>query len=453
MESSSAMSWALTLPEILGNIFDQLESDSRTLVAASLVNQLWFSSATDVLWKMAAWENLLQVAEDRQQIYAAKMTSLSFAGDDAATCHARFQRLQFSSLKSVSLDSYRPEEDGSFYHIRQYLQPPLERFEFYGGDLDEQLLGHLRSSCWKLQQLLMDSPGPKITERFFYAFIAEYASLRYVKFMFGMDQLISDELLLHLANRDALSGLAIGRQLSQEILERILAEASSLPFEGLKSLVMNTTAAAVPALVKVFANISSLELDVQDGDGDVLKHLCYSLPGLKRLDLTFSRSTKLAVDDLLSLKKLSRLEFLAIGPNEMAESTTVDSLDSGFSDADFDDIFSHLPCLRMLNFTVQSGLSAAAAFESLSKHCRMLEECILPLMFDLGTLKSGTVMFPKLRELGVGGFEPSLILSDSDGDSADEAIDLLKRRLPHLRSVYVNSDDDFSNSIANVFSE
>ncbi|OAR02914.1 hypothetical protein LLEC1_04256 [Akanthomyces lecanii] len=453
MESSSAMSWALTLPEILNNIFDQLENDSRALAAASLVNQAWFSSATDVLWKMATWENLLQVPEDRQQIYAAKMTTLSFAGDNAATCHARFQHLQFSSLKSVSLDAYRPQEGGSLYHIRQYLQPPLERFAFYGGDLDEELLDHLRQSCWRLQQILIDSPGPKITEEFFSRFIAEYTSLRDVRFMFGMDHLISDELLLRLANRDALSGLAIGRQLSQGLLDRILADASSTPFKELKSLVMNTTAAAVPALVKVFAHISSLELDVQDGDGSVVKHLCHSLPGLKRLGLSFSAPTKLAVDDLLSLKALSRLEFLAIGPNEMVESATVDCLDSGFSDADFDDVFAQLPCLRMLDFTVQSSLSAAAAFLSLSKHCRMLEECILPLVFDLETLKSGTVMFPKLRELGVGGFEPISIPSDNDGDSADGTIDLLRRQLPNLRSVYVNSDDDFSNFIANSFSE
>lgn len=454
MESMSAMSWALTLPEILGSIFDQLENDSRTLVAASLVNQQWFSSATDVLWKATTWENLLRVHQDRQQIYAAKMTSLSFAGDEAATCDARFQHLQFSSLKSISLDAHRPQDgNGSLYHIRQYLQPTLESFAFYGGDLDEQLLDHLRSSCWKLQQILIDSPSPKITKEFFCSFISEYPSLQDVKFMFGMDHLISDELLLRLASRDALSGLAIGRQLSQEILDQILAEAPSTPFKGLKSLVVNTTAAAVPALVRVFANISSLELNVQDGDGDVVKHLCYALPGLKRLDLTFSAPTKLAVDDLLALKKLSRLEFLAIGPDETAENATVDSLDTGFSDADFGDLFSHLPGLRMLDFTVQSSLSAAAAFKSLSQHCRLLEECILPLMFDLETVRSGIVMFPKLRELGVGGFEGSLIPSFGEGDSADEAIALLRRQLPSLRSVYVNSDDDFSNLISYAFTE
>ncbi|KAM4062090.1 hypothetical protein HRG_008942 [Hirsutella rhossiliensis] len=445
---------ALALPELLTSILDCLSGDMRHLAQAARVNKQWFSCGTNVLWRHASCEALANVPDDRRHIYAAKITSLTFSGGEEALYHERFRNLEFSSLRHISLDAYRPADYAS-YPIRQYFQPPLESFSFYGGHLDHDLLDQLRSQAWRLRTLLIDSPGPHVEASFFLDFISRYKSLQHIKFLYGMDHLVTDDLILHLAQRSDLLQLEIGKTCSEQLLELVSSRIAH-PFRDLRAIHIALTSAAVPSAAKLFPRVTYLGLDVRDAGVNVMQSLS-SLSALRHFALTFAADTRLSLEELLSLKKLSRLQELTIEPNERETDPTVTALEAAFSDKHFDDIVSHLPSLRRLSFLVQCTLSAAALL-SLAKHCPLLEECNMLPVFDIRMLESearrNSPLFPKLRFLEVGGFRPSTPNGEQSAEQTppQDLIDLMKKSFPKLKELYVSADDEYSAAVADEFS-
>ncbi|POR32481.1 Uncharacterized protein TPAR_07313 [Tolypocladium paradoxum] len=452
MAQPSCMGLALTLPEILVNVFELLESHAPSLVAAIRVNKQWFACGTDVLWREPPLEALADVKEDRRQVYAAKIRALSFFGGDDNAYHARFQHLQFSSLRRVSLDVYRRDEGGG-YHIRQYIQPSLEEFLLYGSDLDDELLHHVQNTCRRLQRILMDSPGQRVTASSFFNFISGCNSLKHMEFECGMDHLLTDELLLHLAHRASLSSLAIGKACSKQVLEQISTHISE-PFKELQTLHMPVPSSAVPLLVELVKHATSLDLAVRDADIPVTR-IISAKADLHALSLSFAVPTELSRNDILSLQALSRLERLSIGPEDMYDAAVVTAFSSGFSDSDFDELCSKLPFLRRIEFKVQCNLSAAA-LESLSTHCPLLEECTMPQVVDLQALSLDArqaVMFPHLRLLELGGLQPPEVGDEqAPRHSPEETASLIKRLFPKLEELCLISDDEYSNGVLDAFS-
>ncbi|PHH91259.1 hypothetical protein CDD83_1176 [Cordyceps sp. RAO-2017] len=443
MGSPSSASLALALPEILVAIFDCL--DSPALTAAMRASKKWFTCASDVLWRRAGCEALAAVPEQRRQIYASKITLLAFSGDEDAAYHARFQHLRFSSLKHISLDAYRPS-DGS-YHIRQYFQPPLESFSFYGGDLDHDLLQQLRAKSWRLRRILIDSPGAAVQPDFFATFLAEYTSLEHMVFLHGMDHLITDDLMLHLADRPSLSSLMIGKTCSAELLQRISTQVLQ-PFRALRNLQLTVPSSAVPTLVRLATQLNRLELTVQDADATVVGRLA-SLTTLRELSLSFSAATELPKHEILSLKKLTQLEELTVGPDEAEDKAEVTAFQSSFSDTDFDELVSQLRSLRRIRFMIQSNLSVLS-LASLAKHCPLLEMCTMPQVFDMSPLSGddrAKFSFPNLHYLDLGGLERP----PSENPSSQELASAMKTAFPKLGEFYVSSDDDYSNDVADAF--
>ncbi|KAK5994751.1 hypothetical protein PT974_03134 [Cladobotryum mycophilum] len=469
MTESSAIDLSLSLPEILTNILDFLSTDQASLASAIQVNRKWFSCGTDVLWREAPCEVLAQVPEDRRQIYAAKVATLAFSGDDEAQYHSTFENIRFTNLKKISLDAYRPG-GGESYSVLQYMQLPLETFFFYGGDLTDDLLAHLQNTCWRLRRIMIDSPGPNVTAASFFRFISTYKSLEHMTFLYGIDDLLTDELLLHLAGRPNLSSLAIGKVCSTQILQQISSHVSE-PFGALQALQVTVPSAAVSLLVTLLPNVTSLQLTVHDSDVHLVQQLP-SLTALRLLSVSFAASVEISRADILSLKSLSNLEQLSIGPDETNDAAEVTAFESDFSDADFDDLCSKLPVLRRIRFNVQCNLSAAA-LASLSKHCPLLEECTMLHVLNIHALDLGSrsnIMFPKLRLLDLGGFEApapndqqgdgyvqsnmprsmtyAYTLASTNFPKPEDIAALLRKHFPRLEEIYVSSDDDYSNVIA-----
>jgi hypothetical protein len=396
---------SLTIPEILVNVFDFLEAHPCTLTAASRVNKQWFSCGTDVLWREAPCRALANVPEHRRQVYASKLTSLAFSGDDEAAYHSRFMRLEFSTIRKISLDAYRPA-DGTQYHIRQYLQPPLQEFLYYGGDLDDDLLDHLCKTCWRLRRILIDSPGPTIGAPSFLSFISGYQSVEDMEFKNGMDHLLTDELLVHIASRTNLSGLAIGKICSEQVIQQISTDIPN-PFTALRALHIAIRSSTVHLLVPLIKHVSHLHLDVRDSHVHVIRQLS-SIPALRILSLAFTATTELPRAEIMSLKTHSKLEELAIGPDETEDTVNIIAIDTGFSDSDFDELCSHLHALRCTSFKVPQCNLSVAVLASLSEHCPLLEKCTMPQVFPLQALNfeaRRNVMFPKLHLLDLGGFQ------------------------------------------------
>ncbi|KAJ3489414.1 hypothetical protein NLG97_g6003 [Lecanicillium saksenae] len=388
----------LELPETLINIFSVLkgQGDSPSLLAVVRVNRQWFECGISVLWRDASCEALAAVSDEaRRQLYASKIEMLDFSGDKESALHEKFRGLAFSNLREVSLDSYHPKM-GKEYYMRQYFSPALRAFSFYGGDLDDQLLNSLREHSWRLRRLLIDNPGDKVSPEGFLQFISEYGSLQEMIFVCGMEKLLSDDMLVHLAGRPDLTHISAGRLWPPTVYERIL-ETVDKPFSSITTFRLHINASEMPLLTSFVPRIKHLDLQLHD-----LKRLelgCLStLSKLQSLSLTFSDPFELSVTQLMSLAELGTLESLALQDAE-------GGLSAAISDADFELLTSKLPKLENLVFMAQSNLSSACVL-TLAKHCKFLESCEMPHMFDFERLDLASrslPLFPKLERLSLGG--------------------------------------------------
>ncbi|KAM4067281.1 hypothetical protein HRG_001259 [Hirsutella rhossiliensis] len=365
---------ALSIPEVLIHILEYVDDeDPESLPSAIRVNKHWFICGTDVLWRDGTCEALANVPQHRRQMYASKFISLQFSGDDEAAYHAIFQHLEFPRLKYVSLDAYRP--GGGSYPLRQYLQPPLENLFFFGGELDDDLLQHLQTHCRRLKRIILDSPGVGVTAESFFNFIVGCRFLEHVK----LDHLLTDELMLHLAGRSGLLTLSTRKIFSIQLLQQILTLAPR-PFRALNIFHAAAPSAAVPLVVGLAGNLTNLHLYIQDADSDVLG-LVSSLTNLHFLSLSFVMPTKLSKQGLMSLKDLTRLRTLDIGPGESENASELTAFESGFTDTDFFDMVSQFQLLFRIRFMVQCDLQMP------SENLTALIKC----------------WFPKLQELHISG--------------------------------------------------
>ncbi|KND92439.1 hypothetical protein TOPH_02946 [Tolypocladium ophioglossoides CBS 100239] len=460
MAQTPRMSLALTLPEILIDIFDLLEPHRPTLAAAIRVNRQWFASGTDVLWRGALCEALAKVPGHRRQVYASKITSISFYGEDEVAYHSCFENLQFSRLRKIVLDVHHQRRPGApeWYPIQQYLQPPLEEFAFFGGYLDDLFLEHMLNTCFRLRSIMLHNPRRSISAEAFCGFITRCTWLTNMEFSYRMEHLISDELVLHLAKRTTLLNLVLGKIISMQILRQISRNVVE-PFKALRSLHISITALAVPLLVPLVKHITSLRLEVEDSDDSAhILQLISRLADLRFLSLSFAAHTELSTEDLLSLRALSKLEQLSINADCSGDAAAVTAFNPGFSNSDFDSLCSALHCLRRIDFNVMCNMSAAA-LKSLQRYHPLLEECSLPLIFDmhaLGLDKRRRVMFPELRLLDVGAFRPPPAFSHRRRagwirPAAHVFAALMRRRFPKLEELYVQSDDSYSTDVVDAF--
>ncbi|KAL1961518.1 hypothetical protein VTN77DRAFT_1639 [Rasamsonia byssochlamydoides] len=442
--------FALELAEILVEIFDYLEDDPPSLVAAILVNQKWFLHGTSVLWKEAPCKVLAGISANRRQFYASKIRSLTFDGREDSY-HPLFKDLEFTSLKKVSIDTYRPAE-GETLHLRQYLQPPLEEFLFYGGDIEHGLLDHLKTTCWRLRKILIDLPGPHITPSAFLEFLQGCSSLESMTFIVRMDHLITEETWLYMAGRENLRDLELGASIGKGTIENISTRVPT-PFKALRKLVVTAPAEAVPSLVDMVKSLTTLHLTIEDQPLGVLEQVS-QLTDIRYLALFFTQPTQLSTDELLSLGRLVKLEALDLSTSFIRRDNTAGLSALDLTDADFDRLLSHLGHLRSLTFQVQCSLSAAA-LESFSRRCPFLMYCEILPTFDLQTLHledRPAPMFPRLGELTVGGFEAP---EDNDPglSHAVRLAQLIRRHFPKLEYLYVENHDEFSNAVVNAFDE
>ncbi|UNI16424.1 hypothetical protein JDV02_002856 [Purpureocillium takamizusanense] len=404
--SGTATTTVLTLPELLTRVLEHL--DAPTLARAVRVNRQWFACGTDVLWREPPVANLLALgSESRQQIYAPKIRKLDFTpldNCDGNQLHSSLKHLSFRSLRIVSIDMYRLAK-GCSYDILQYIQPRLEELVIFGGELDDDLLRHIRATCPRLRRILLDAPGKAVTPLGFYDFIVGCRALEKMEFLYGMDHLLTDRLLSHLASRETLTRLGLGRPLSKDFLEHI-SDNVPQPFAALKSLQLRQpiSSSAVPWLSRELSHLRTLDFAVRDADASILPYIS-SMSKLRSLTLILATPSELSSQEIMSLGALSRLAKLFIGPDGQGGESGPRVTEQGSFDSVFDELCSKLASLKVLEFNVQCDLSAQA-LRSLSNHCPLLEELKLPQAIDIRELNLEAVdeaMFPNLIHLGLDG--------------------------------------------------
>jgi hypothetical protein len=440
MDASTALSQVLELPELLESIFQHLATDKHSLAQAILVNHKWFDCATRVLWSAPRSEVLAAIPDHgRRQLYASNICFLRFDADDSQH-HVLYRGLQFPSLKSVTLDSYHPE-DGQF-HLRQYFQAPLEEFFFYGGPLDEDSLNYMASRCFRLHTLLIDNLDPtQISPLFFLEFLSRLSSIEKMTFMYGMDHLLTQELLVSVASRENLKSFSWGRRLEEGVYQELVNRVPT-PFESAEHLRFTIPSSAVPILVRTAgATLRDLSLTVTGDLADVTVHIS-TLAQLRRLELLLESDVSLGKKDVILLKKLSNLRVLRIGRSDPGSFPTL--LD--FTDRDFNELVSSLPHLEVLSWEAQCSLSSKS-LACLLKHCRSLVAFTFLSGFNVQELEEQVgpnAVFPKVVELEVGGLQAST--------DATETAQLLGRIFPSVD--YLEAGDDaFSTSVMDAWEE
>lgn len=387
---------ALQLPDILLKILEYLADDPVSLRSAVLVNKTWAEEGTNVLWRNPPVAALASISDGRRQIYAEKVYDLSFSGDEEGFQHAAFRQLRFPRLKRLSVDFYRAQDQEKLW-IGQYLQPSLEEFSLYGGDLAEDLLDFLGSRCVRLRKILIDHPINELEPDQFLAFLKAARSLVSMTFLVRMDKLITDQVFLHLAGRDNLEVLKLGKLIGGPIIKEVLEEISD-PFKHLQELAIRLESTAVSSLVLTVRSITRLALEMEDDKCEVLQTIV-SLRNLRSLEVHFRHKRVLPPAEIMALQHLKQLRKLVLQPwDEESPASTL-------TDEDFARLSSSLRDLTHLSFQVQCNLSGAA-LKSLGEHCTLLESCEMLGSYDLRLLNEARVpTFPELRELELGKVE------------------------------------------------
>lgn len=327
---------ALNISEILLQVLEYVdEYDPVALPTAIRVNRQWFICGTDILWRNGTCDALAMVSKSRRQIYASKMASLDFSDGDWTAYHSRFKHLEFTTLRDVSIGSHGPQ---SGRQLRPYLQSSLEHLCFNGRHLDTELVQHLQTHCCRLRCIIIDSHSERVTAECFSNFLTSCKYLQRIKILRGLEHLLTDELMLHLAGRSNLLSLGTTKTFSVRLLQQILAQVNQ-PFRALDDFHTAVTSAAVPLVVSFAANFTSLHLEVRDAGDTVIGHIS-SLTNLHVLSLYFAAPTKLSRQHLVSLKNLSKLHTLDIRPYDDESASELTAFESGFTDADFIDMIS-----------------------------------------------------------------------------------------------------------------
>ncbi|KAH8880887.1 hypothetical protein GQ53DRAFT_773769 [Thozetella sp. PMI_491] len=395
---------ALELPEVLLDIFLWLEADPASLCSAVRTNRRWFDCGTAVLWKRnPPCSALAVIPASRQQLYAAKICSLNFNTDDTLY-HESFKDLNFTSLRKVSLDTYRPE-DGGPSCVKQYLQPPLEEFLLYGGELDDEVLRHISGTCWRLRLLLIDSPGLRISAESFLEFLSQCVSIQDMAFLYGMERLVTPALMPYFAGRDNLTSLAVSVPITKLLLDQIIEDVPKA-FKSLSRLNCSPEYVAVPLLVATVPTLTELTLELSGNAINVLVHIA-TLTELRALRVVFGIDQKaLSRDELLALGKLGKLHSLELEAYSDYQEESL--LADNFIDKDFAKLVSHLPRLRFLVFHVQCLGYDLRIIDALAISCPLLETCDMMdpfYMADLVRLRGQTPILPHLTHLFIGALE------------------------------------------------
>ena len=386
----------LQLPELLFGVLVFLGADRPSLFNAISVNRDWFEEATNVLWQFAPVEQLIRIGPQRRQLYAGKIYSLDFNGNDGQY-HTELRSVKFPRLKRLSCDVFFSKDDLELV-VSQYLQPSLEKLILYGGKFAGDVLDHVVSNCPRLRYLLIDNMVHKQPDQFL-IFLQQCRYVDSMVFLYKMDHVVTDDTLQFLVGRSNLRLLELGRLFTHPTVERIFGSILDPPFVNLQRLSLRLEAAAIPIITAAIPKIKSLCLDVEDDNGSVLNHLA-SLHHLQVLEVSYRASREVPREEIITLRSLHDLRELNLHlhTSDVGELRALD-----LSDDDMEQLTSHFGQLSSLRFLMQNTLSVKCIV-SIAKKCSLLNKLELLGEYHLSDLKAvQQPLLPNLQELDLGG--------------------------------------------------
>jgi hypothetical protein len=296
--------YALTIPEILYEVLEHLESDSATLFAACLVSKAWTEPSLNLLWRTYArdgMERFESLRECRRQFYADKVRCLSMEVGPEQSRHS-IETLKFPRLRELGI--WLKESNWSFAH---HLLPTLQCFRLYGiTSQTENYLRQLPGCCPDLRELYVNHfDVDRLDFHRLEDYLKKFSKLRIIGLQAMSDSAMTDEVFVLLASLP-LCGLYMKRLITSEMVDlayRRLGSDSLLTNVSNVDLRMEWRAAAM--LVPALATLRELLIELPS---DETNHKAFQAIG------TLTGLTDLYMITTFHIERgVSREEFLAIG--------------------------------------------------------------------------------------------------------------------------------------------
>ncbi|CAD0100866.1 unnamed protein product [Aureobasidium mustum] len=417
-----------------------------TLATAARVDNIWFETATRVLWSFERGCPELEILDNiepvRREIYASKLTSILIKDKSGQT--PSILALSFPRRRTLCVGLVGKETGPSVLPIKQYLCPSIDFIDFWEWDegFDKDLLTTIKFQCPRLRFLVLetvDTHNTDITPEDFNDFFCT-KSLEFLR-MSIESPLMSKSLFSTLGRMQTLRNLSITSYLSlRQIPEYIFSEGTSF-FDNLEQVDLILEREAVQSAIVAIRHASTVKLRIKSHVSARMAMFSdiKRMENLEDLTLVFEGedTTYVEGEDLCQLGALKKLEFLVLRPAD-SEIDIVRLLH--FNDLDFQAMFAGLRRLHTLSWELTGLDLSVKTLIKLARNARF-RNIFFRGSWDLQGLSkyTGRLLFPNLRNLQL---ERTVISGHKGNIPFKRIAENLLRHAPRLSNLTFDHDQN-----------
>jgi hypothetical protein len=289
-----------------------------------------------------------------------------------------------------------------------------------------------------LEELQIENPRNSITTGGLLQFLRESKTLTKFGGSYGLENIVTEEVVTHLVNCQNLTTLAFRLPLTAK--NQYITDGT--PFPQVSDLSCVAEPQAFIALLRHLSGLKRLDLspiNTNTNDDPFLPRVAASCPNLQFLEIHYNKQATIRLDELTSLtRQLPALRDLEIHGKNLTVSPP-------FQDRHVATLAGDLR-LERLELEFKCECTHEALKELAKIHGSTLRVCEIWADCDIAVLEAENVLFPALRELTVGQVRFSSPLT-VDANRAGAAVDALRRVAPRLEMFYVDGEGEFEKEL------
>jgi hypothetical protein len=384
---------------------------AQLILPAILVNRVWAARGTNLLWREPFTPALAQIHPQRRQLYADKVQSIGLYlyRQDHVECPAAFANLSFPQLRRLEINSCPPWVK---LDLRPYMSSSITSFTMLGcSHFPSSLLDLIAFCCPKLRDVHLDYMAGYHKNEHFLKFLRKCRQLRELTLSSQDGSSFSADVLETLGSRKQLECLHAPQSLiTYHSIEAVMQSNPRLrPFRSARNLSLSIESRAVRPVLLAAEFLVDLELNLADSEHDVFGTIG-SFSCLETLDMAFSTTKRLTIQELQSISGLTRLKELEIygPPSDPYQENGPLLIAEAWTDDYFESWISSYPNLEKLSFGVRSMDSHwISETRLIGKSCPKLITLCMDGIHDIGAWRvSSQPLFPTLLELELGQLKP-----------------------------------------------
>ncbi len=445
---SPACSKALGLPEIVAAILEYLV-DAQDLFSALQVNTLWSDEATTILWREEPpMETVSRINDvERLQYYADKITSLAFDYGNSGwnsvipeEARQKLRSLRFPRLTRIHAEKLGSEDEHSLLH---YLQPKLQALKCSDAwPISDRFLMQIEGLCPALRSFSLSSFLGTTQTCDLVRFLNSMPSLTSIHLGQDLENIISDQLHVHLASRPNLLVLEIFSKTFTGRESQKISAAVADPYPKLIELSCYSSYRDFNCLSRHLHGLRVLQLDLDRGKSEDILFTISRCTNLIRMKLTFAwgDAPEVPAEGILSVaKNCPHLRVFDLGiPTSMHKYLPIGG--RTITDDIIKQVATYLPAMTTFKLIFPTHISTTALLH-LGDLCMGLTECCLIGDFNMEELCRPKVapVLPQLRKLRLSKVSNKI--------SPEQAKSIHYQAFPNLRSLEFFYGRDFETGI------